>query len=263
MGAGAPAEAIIDTVNRVPTLMWTPTTADCSTTNQIWIQITDQTTPSLSTNQLVVVIVQDYLNVALGSGRVQSGQNVALPLSVTSSDGVTNMTFTVNVVSNRFLNPTLSGVSSVVGSSSLQNQGTNLLITIQAAAGQVLQGSTVLAQLNLQTVPVQHSAFVQLPVNITSGTKPNGTIYANPVGTAATVAVVGDVPLLQAGAINGSSISLNLLGKVGTSYQLLSSTGMPGSSSWVPMFTYTQTNVSQPFNLLATNPMMIYRLLQK
>jgi hypothetical protein len=112
-------------------------------------------------------------------------------------------------------------------------------------------------------VPNQSSAFVQLPVNVLSGTKPNGTIYANTVGTAGTVAVVGDVPLLQPAVINGSSISLYLLGKVGTSYQLLSSTGPPGSASWVPMFTYTQTNVAQPFSLLATNPMMIYRLLQK
>jgi hypothetical protein len=210
----------------------------------------------------VVVIVQDYLNVALGSGSVQASQNVTLPLSVTSSDGVTNMTFMVNVVSNRFLNPTLSGVSSVVGSSSLQNQGTNLLITIRAAAGQALQGSYPLAQLNFQAMAIQRSGFVQLPVNIMSGTKPNGTVYTNYVGTAGTVAVVGDVPLLQAGAVSGSSVSLNLLGKVGTSYQLLSSTG-PGSSPWVPVLTYTQTNVSQPLNLLATNPMMIYRLLQK
>jgi hypothetical protein len=263
LAPGAPADAAVSTLNHVPTLMWTPSIANASTTNQIWIQVTDQTTPSLSTNELVVVIVQDYLNVALGSGTVQASQNVALPLSVTSSDGLTNFTFTVNVGSNRFLNPTLSGVSSLVGSSSLQNQGTNLLITIQAAAGQVLQGSYSLAQLNFQTMPVQSSGFVQLPVNIVTGIKPDGTVYADSVGTAGMVAVVGDVPLLQGAGVNGSTVSLNLLGKVGTSYQLLSSTGMPGSAPWVPLLTYTQTNVSQPFNLIATGPMAIYRLLQK
>jgi hypothetical protein len=262
LGTNAPIGAGIVTRRGVTSLVWTPTTAQASTTNLITLQLTDTTKPALSTNELVRVVVLDYVAVGVGWSAAQTGQSVVLPLTLDSSDGVTNLSFAIGWPTNRFANPSLFVALSGVQSNSVQPQGTNLLISLQTKPGVALFGSNVLAQLSFQVLSSQSSAFVPLPVRNLAAMKPAGTAYVNPVPGAGRLVVVGNAPLLE-GLPQPTGRSLELYGKVGASYQVQFATSLAKPILWQPLLTYAQTNVSQPLNLSATPPLIFYRLHQQ
>jgi hypothetical protein len=133
---------------------------------------------------------------------------------------------------------------------------------VQTAPGQSLQGSNTLAQLSFQTLPNQSSAFVWVPVTTKTALRADGTTYPVLIGNQGCVAVVSDKPLLQALASSTNRV-LSLFGKAGASYQLQYCTNFSAPQKWYPLLTYSQTNVSQSFNLPATNSLIGYRLLQQ
>ena len=264
LGAGAPAGAgIISTKKSGTFLAWSPSLTQASSTNFITIVITDTSNPALSTNETVMVVVQDYLGAGVGATSVQSGQSATLPVYLTCSDGITNVSFTIGWPGTNFLNPSLSNLLAGVASSSVQNQGTNLHLSFQAAPGQTIQGSNLIAQLNFQTVSNQPSAFVNLPVVITSGTKPIGTSYANYFPYAGQVAVVNDLALLQLSASGNSSLTLTVFGKVGARYQLQSATSLVAPVVWSALNTYNQSTVAQTLSLNPASPALMYRVQQR
>jgi hypothetical protein len=261
LGSGAPAGAKIATHHGASYLAWSPTTAQALTTNLITVVLTDSTNPNLSTNEFVLLTVLDYLSLTMGSTSVPAGQNATVPIYLSSSSGVTNLAFTVDWPSARFTNPSLFISVSGVASSSVQPQGTNLLFNIQTAAGQVLQKSNLIAHLNFQTVAGQSSAFVYLPVRNVSAAKPDSTPYMNYMPTAGQVAVVSTKPLLAAYFDSNTNRVLTAYGNVGATYQLQSSSDPALPSTWVPLSTYAQTNISQNLPVDASNPFIFYRLL--
>ncbi len=264
LGAGAPAGVNISPTKKGGNLLlWVPTSAQASTTNLINIVITDLSNPALSTNQNVLVIVQDYLGIALGSASVQAGQTTSVPLYLASSEGVTNTSFTIGWPGNNFLNPSLSNLTAAVGSASLQNLNSNLVVSLRAPLGQPLVGSNLIAQLSFQTITNQPSAFVSLPVVITAGTKPTGVAYANYTSVAGRVAVVNNFPLLDASSLGPSNLTLTLYGKVGAKYQLQSLTTLGSTTNWSALNTYTLTNVAQVVTLSPPGAAAVYRLLQR
>lgn len=256
---GAPAGALISP--KKGTFYWKPTSAQACTTNIITVRIADNDVPESSTTGTLVLRVTDYLYVSAGATAVQAGQNATVPIWVDSSEGVTNLVFGVTWPSNRFTNPTLSAVAPAIATDSLQDQGTNLLISLQTKPSLLLQGSNVLFQLNFQTVQNQHSAFVPLPVGAIAGSKPAGA-YANCAGFAGEVAMVGEVPLARA-LLSGTNRTLAVYGKVGTNYQLLCTTSLNGKAAWTPLFTYTHTNVAQKVTVGSSSPLILYRLQQR
>ncbi|HWW01934.1 MAG TPA: fibronectin type III domain-containing protein [Candidatus Acidoferrum sp.] len=264
LGAGAPAGAGIVSSKKTGTFVaWVPNNSQASTTNLITIVITDLSNPALSTNETVLVVVQDYFGVGVGSTSVQAGQGAVVPIYLNCSDGTTNAVFTIGWPGNNFLNPVLTNLAPGVAASSLQNQGTNLMVALQTTPGQTLQGTNLIAQLSFQTISNQPSAFVNLPVAITAANKPDGTGYANYFPQAGRVAVVSDVPLLQISQSQGSNLTLILFGKVGARYQLQCATNLLGQVSWSPLNTYNQTTVAQTVSVNATSPVLMYRLQQR
>jgi hypothetical protein len=257
----APLGARIATRRGVGQLVWTPTSAQASTTNLILIHATDNNNSALNTNEAVQVIVLDYMKVAPGMTAIQAGQNASLPIAVSSSDGLTNFSFTLNWPASRFSNPTLNVTSPTSFTGTVQIQGTNLLVNIKATPGQVMIGSNLVAQLNFQSSSSQSSAFVDLPVQNTAGTKPTGSVYVNAASQWGQVVVVKDLPLLQS-TVSGSSRTLQLYGKVGTTYQLQSSTNLLQPSAWTTVLSYTQTNVAQSLSADQSTPVIFYRLKQ-
>ena len=255
--ASAPTGAKIITRKGISALFWMPTSTQASSTNDINIALTDNNNATLSTNQVVRVTVLDYLLVAAGATNVQAGQPVTVPIYLSSSDNVTNLVFKMPWSASRFSSPSLSVAWAGVASNSLTIQNTNLVITI-AAPTQPLQGSNLLAQLTLQTLTNQHSAFVGLPVAISSSLKPNGLTYSNNVSQAGEVALVADVPLTR--ALNTGT--LNLYGKVGTQYQLQYCTNFIPNGTWYPLMTYTHTNVLQQASVGSPSSPIVYRLKQ-
>ncbi len=260
---GAPEGATIQSRKGLPYLAWTPSPAQASTTNLIVIQVTDTTVPALSTNETVLVIVLDYVAANSSWASVQAGQNCSVPIYLSSSEGVTSLLLTMDWFPDRFTNPSLLVSSPKNVSASVQNQITNLLIHLQTAAGEPLQGSNLVAQLNFETIPNQSSAFVYLPFEILSASKPNGMLYVNPLPEMERVVVVNDVPLMEANAAGNTNRSLTLFGKVGANYQLQYLTDLGSQGAWQPLLNYSQTNIQQTVTVDPTLPLVLYRLLQR
>ena len=263
LGLGAPVGAKISQVHGLPYLSWTPTTAQSLTTNLIPIVITDSTRPSLSTNQTVLVTVLDFLALRLGSVSVPAGQSALLPIYLSSSSGVTNLSFTLAWSATQFTSPSLFVSVPGVAASSLQNQQTNLLISLQMASGQVLQNSNLVAQVSFQTSASEPSAFVGVPVHDISATKPDSSAYVNYVPTAGQVVVVNSKPLLEADSTTETNRTLTAYGAVGTSYQLQYSATPLVPTDWAVLMTYTQTNTAQTLSVDPRNPLVFYRLLAR
>jgi len=260
---GAPTGANVMKWRGTYTLTWTPTSAQAQTTNIISVRITDNTTPSRSTNQLLQVVVLDYATVTAGRIALQAGQNGSVPIYCSASDLVSNFTFLVSWPSSRFLNPTLSNLVSGIASSTLQNQNTNLLITVKATTGQALQGINPVLQLNFQTASTQSSAFVPLPVQALSAVTPSGRFFTNCTAVAGRVAVVKDVPLLESLLATNGTRTLGVYGRVGTNYQVQYKTSLAAGSTWSGLLTYQHTNVAQTISVSSNNPVILYRLQQQ
>ena len=261
--AGAPAGATIQTKKDTACLAWTPSAAQASTTNLILIQVADKTSPALNTSEAVLVVVLDYVDMSSSWTSVQAGQNCSVPIYLSSSDGVPNLVLAVDWYSDRFTNPSFSLSAPRGTTASMQNQVTNLLIQLQTAAGQVLQGSNLVGHLSFQTAPSQPSAFVYLPLQILSAMKPNGIPYANPVPDMERVVVVNDVPLMESHASDGTNMNVTLYGKVGANFQLQGLTDLGVQESWQPLLNYSQTNIQETVTVDTTQQRGFYRLLRQ
>jgi hypothetical protein len=134
----------------------------------------------------------------VGSTNVLGGQPASVPLTLASSDGVTNLVFAIQVPDTIFTNASISDTAPEVGSASVIDQGTRLLIAIQASPGQVFQGTEQLGQLSFSAISNPSSAFVPLPVGSISAVKPDGTAYINYITQAGTVIDVQNIPVLTA-----------------------------------------------------------------
>src|SRR5262249_18986177 len=180
---------------------------------------------------------------------------------LSSSSGVTNLTFSVDWPTTRFVNPVLFNSVGGIAASSVQVQGTNLLLSFRTAAGQVLQQSNLLATISFQTVSNQSSAFVNLAVRNPNAAKPDSSGYVNYVTVPGQVAIIGGKPLLAAGFDVNTNRSLTAYGSVGARYQLQWSSNPAISNSWKALPSYTQTNIAQTLPVDPSNPLIFYRLL--
>ncbi len=259
LAPGSPAGAQINPTNGVVT--WLPGLADANTVQSITVIITDLTNPSASTQQTLVVTVTDFLQVELPSVPVQSGATASLPLKILTSDGITNLTFSLAWPGGVLLNPQLTFNAPVAGGT-LQNRGTNLCIKLWTANGDLITGTNAFAQLQFQAVAGQPSAFLSLPLEILSVHKANGSGFSSIRTASGEIVVVGTNPLLRPEASPAQGRALAVYANPGTSYQIQYATSLSAPVAWLPLQDFQATNVLQTVGLGSVNPVIFYRLLQ-
>ena len=260
LNPGAPVGARINPANGA--FFWKPARMQASSMNAITVRVTDNGNPPMSTTQSFTVIVLDYLEVSVGFTNLLAGQSGSLPVSVASSDGLTNLQFTIDWPSNRLHSATFTAIAPQIGSSSLQDYGTNIVIELQATPGQVLQGSQQIGWLNFSSDPSQSTAYIPLPLINMAAAKTNGVAYSNYVAQQGAVIVVQDQAYVLPGLGMNIGRLLTVYGKVGAIYQLQYSTNAFPPNTWYPTFNFTQTNGIMSVSVDSTNPFIIYRLLQ-
>ncbi len=258
--ASSPATAVINPTNGV--FHWLPTRALAETTNYVTVVVTDNGLPPLATNQTFALIVQDFLELSLGETNVQAGQSAAIPVTLASDAGVTNLSFAVQVPENLLTNWSLIPTAPQLGSATLQDSVTNLLVTLHAAAGQILSGSQQVSVLNFSAVTNQVSGFITLPITSVNGFKPDGAGYDNYLTHAGSVILVQNEPLIRALIDTNQARSLQLYGRLGTNYQVMFNTNLNLPAGWQTLLSYTQTNGVITLPVDAGNPVIFYRLRQ-
>ena len=168
----------------------------------------------------------------------------------------------MQVPENILTNWTLTPVAPQISTATLQDQTSNLLISVQVMPGQALQGTQLLSQLTFQATTNRVSSFISLPLINVIGLKPTGSPYSNYVLQAGSVTVVEDQPLLLGSVSRTKGRSLVLYGKVGTNYQVQYKTNL-ADPGWQLLLNYTQTNSTMNVGLGATNPLIFYRVMQQ
>jgi hypothetical protein len=88
--AGAPEGADISTNDGV--FYWCPQRSQAGSSNLITVVATSNGQPPRSATNSFVVLVRDYLELSLGRAVVQTGQTISVPIDITASAGVTNVT---------------------------------------------------------------------------------------------------------------------------------------------------------------------------
>jgi hypothetical protein len=100
-------------------------------------------------------------------------------------------------------------------------------------------------------------------VNVTSGTRPDGSAYANIFSQSGRAVVINDLPLVELLSTNGVIQTLGVYGRVGSNYQVQTSTTMRSGGSWSPVLSYAQTNLAQTVAVSPATPVNFYRLQQQ
>ncbi|HEV7927174.1 MAG TPA: hypothetical protein VGR14_17605, partial [Verrucomicrobiae bacterium] len=234
-----------------------------STTNLITVWVTDSSNPPLSNSMTFSVIVGECVQVGIGSNVVQAGQSTCVPINLVATVGVANLSFTLAYPSGFLTNWNVTASNSLVASAATQtvdSSHTQFSFVIQS--GQVLQGTTLLGSICLDTLPGA-SAFVPLVVANMGAAGPNNSPVTNLIGQMGRVVVVGPQSLLEASLGTNSNPTLTLYGNPGLSYNVLSTTNLADSSSWSTIGNVTLTDLFQVISLgNATNQMQFFKAVQ-
>jgi Fibronectin type III domain len=260
LGARAPAGITINPASGVIT--WDSNFTDANMATNISVIVINLTHPNVREEITVAVTFSNYFNLALPSVPVQTGLSASLPITLATSEGATNLAFTVNWAGDQLLNPTLAFNAPVAGGN-LINQETNLLVQLWTANGDALTGSNQIAQINFQAAANQPSAFISVPISTLVATKADGSILADANGKPGEVVVVGVNPLLRPGIDANQNRALTLYSNPGTNYQLQQSTDISSPANWQALCEYQPASVQQTISLDSANPVIFYRLMQE
>lgn len=259
LAPGAPTGVRVNPTNGI--VCWLPGFAQANTTQSFNVIITDLTNPAASTQQTIVVTVSDFLEAMLASVPVQSGTAGALPLSLMTSDGITNLTINLAWPGGALLNPQLTFGAPVAGGT-LQNYGTNLCLKLWTASGNLLTGTNVFAQINFQVAAGETSAFHSVPITSLTANKADGSVFSTVGAKDGEVVVIGTNPLLRSQASSDQGRTLAIYANPGMSYQVQSCTNLTPPINWQPLQNFAPTNMLETVSLDSANPIIFYRLMQ-
>jgi hypothetical protein len=201
----------------------------------------------------------NYAVLSLGSSVMQAGTTAVIPINLYAS-GITNLSYVLNLPTNRFSAISLQALSSQLGVVSLQTAASNRLqLTFGSAPGQTLLGNQELAQLNLTAISNQTSAFIPLAPQSLQGLNADGSIVNNFAVESGRLVVVGNDPLLEALRAANGSRSLALYGLPGDAYEIQSATNLAQPVAWQNVLSVPMTNLQAVLALNSSPPNIFYR----
>ncbi len=262
LGAGAPTNASINPITGV--FQWRPFSTQAPSTNLISVIVKDNGTPALSATQQFQVVVRQELNeftLSLGSSNVLAGNLGSVPLQLTSSLDLTNLSAILQGPASSLTNFTLQAVSPEVLSTLLQPLGDNeysLNLTLNPALSP--GGTRTLAQLNFAAAPQLHSAIVPLAFSQPAATQSDGTPAPKPGVGVGRVFLIAREPLLDAWLGNHAARMITLYGKPWASYEMDYSTNV--GASWQEFMRVPLTNTYTVIAATNSLPQVFYRALE-
>ena len=105
--------------------MATPDCAQGSTSNEITVWATDSGNPRLSNSMTFAITVGACVQLEIGSTALQAGQAGGIPVTLSSTGGLTNLSFALVFPSNYITNFTIAASNSAIASASVQTAGSS------------------------------------------------------------------------------------------------------------------------------------------
>ena len=246
LGSGAPDGASINPTNGI--FAWQPVVRQGPSTNVLTVTVTDSGVPPLSATQQFTVIVRHTLPdmvVTLGRTNVLTGQPGAVPVTLASTLGLTNLTFQLGAPVSQLTGFMLNPLVAEVTSASLQPLDSNNYAASFVLNPALQLGETrSLASLSFMSLSNLHSAIVPLSLSAPAGLQDNGQAVLNPTGSGGQVIVIGAEPVLE--LVPGGILSL--YGRPGAPYTLQTATSLGPLPPWSNLFSLTLTNSPERFN---------------
>jgi uncharacterized repeat protein (TIGR03803 family) len=242
--ASDPAGANVDTNTGV--FSWTPACEQGSTTNLVTIWAIDSSSPPASNSITFTVTVGRCAEVSVGSGAVQTGHNVCVPINLFSTGILTNLSFSIQTLPDRFTNWSITSASSAIGLAAVLDPNTSQpRFTLAAQAGQTLQGSSLLAYICVDVLDTPPSAFAPLVVTDIVALSP---LAASPVpayGEEGELVLIDGQPLL--GGTETAAPLLTIYGNPGTNYFVQYTTNLVPPVVWTTFTNLTLTGLEANF----------------
>jgi hypothetical protein len=227
--------------------------------------VTDDGCGNLSSARWFAVVVTECLQTSLGQAIGAVGGGGCIPVSLESSFGLTNLTFTVTASEGGFTNFTVTPTAPEVGSTTVgQISSTQAVVVLAAQPGQVMRGPKEFAQVCFELVPDQPSAFVRMDVEDILGLGENGAPIGNASGSPGRTVVVGEEPLLECVHGTNSQPLLILYGIPASGYALDTRTNIT-VGSWQPVLTNLTVGTNLWLNITppaSSSPENFYRALR-
>ncbi len=206
-------------------------------------------------------LVIEGLRTSLGNAVARVGDGGCVPVFLESSDGLTNLVFTLSTPPGGFTNVSVSVTAPEKVAARVQRlSGDEVQVTLAAQAGQFFSGPAQVAQVCFSLTAPQPSAFVMLSASNIVGFLTNGIPVVSAASTPGRVVVVDEQPLLDCILDENDHPLLILFGKPSPGYSIDTRTEL-FSGQWVTALTnLTLTNLSTriapPSN---TNTVNFYR----
>ena len=259
--SGAPPNLHIDPNSGK--LYWKPTIASGGTTNPVTVQVSDNF--GLYSQQTVNIGVSNAAQIDFSPVVVGLGNTASVHVTLTCTTPVTNVTFVLDAPSNRVSNLTLTDLIPGVATITQTPAGAaHSTVTIKALAGQTLNGSQAVAQLNYTTLTGLPSTFAANVASSVVATQPGGVPVPDTFGCNGDVVLVGTQPLVRPVPQSNGVPNLALYGTAGKSFQIQSSVNPFSGSGWSAFLTSGTlgTNLTQVFtNVPASSTPKYYRVL--
>ena len=261
LAAGAPAGATVGSTSGI--FAWRPSQAQAHTTNHITVIVTDDGSPTMSDSKTFTVVVEDFLELAIGSGVVHIGEDGSVPLQLTASSPVVDLTFLLDVPTNRLGNLALQNLAPEIASFAVQYTAQGVVIAVNTQPGQALSGAGKhIADLRFTAATNQTSAFVPLRVAAIDAAADTFEI-TNKSARPGRVVVVGKAPLLEA-MENGDARRLILYGEVGARCAVQSTLRLETPITWQAWQEVTLTSLFQVWdNVGPVNGALYFRAFRR
>ena len=254
----APAGASINPTNGA--IFWDPSPAQAGTTNLFTIQVANSGIPPLSVTESFLAVVGDYAALDLGSGGVVAGQTVCVPLTLVSSAGLTNLTFTVTYPAAQLGDFSITPVAGQIATlQSTPLDASHAQISVQTSPGTLLVGTQQLASVCFTGLTNAASTTATVLVDFANATEVNGVTPATLDGSTGTLVVLQGRPFLTVSPVGTSQIEITLYGIPGSKYVLESSGSLSGP--WTAVNTYIMAGVSLPVTVnVQSSRTMFFRM---
>ncbi len=244
-------------------ISWTPGKAQAPSSNLITVIATDDGVPPLSATNTFSILVGDFTELTLGSTVVRAGETGRVAITMTSSVGVTNLSFELNADRARITNFALAAIAPDFSGLLQPLAPDRSALEFGVPSGQPAIGTRSLADLQFNTVTNQTSAFVPLSAARFLALQGNGVRVPGTLINDGRVVVIGAEPLLEALPSTNGQRSLILYGRPQTTYTLEFSTDLLNAAAWQTAWRGTLINLSQRFDHLPeTNRTLFYRAIE-
>ena len=241
-------------------VIWTPSRAQARSTNSISVVATDNGLPALSATNTFQVMVEDYLELSLGRLVIRAGQTGSVLITVTNTTGVTNLSSSLLVPTERLADLSIIGLAAGLQSGTVAAESPGISqLNFSTSNGQILQPGQLLAQLNFTAISTQ-SAFVPLIISNVISIQSNGVPVARTLAEAGRVVVIANEPLVEP-LFSTNQPMLVLYGQPGWTNVVQATTDPSGrSSSWQNVWEGTLTNLSEVIQpAVPINRMLFFR----